>query len=25
MDLNSYRAAHGRMPLTASSELMGIA
>jgi uncharacterized protein YkwD len=25
MDLNSYRAAHGRMPLTPSSELMGIA
>ena len=25
MDLNSYRAAHGRMPLTASSELIGIA
>jgi uncharacterized protein YkwD len=25
MDLNSYRAAHGRMPLTSSSELMGIA
>jgi uncharacterized protein YkwD len=25
MDLNSYRAAHGRIPLTPSSELMGIA
>jgi uncharacterized protein YkwD len=25
MDINSYRAAHGRMPLTPSSELMGIA
>jgi uncharacterized protein YkwD len=25
MDLNSYRIAHGRMPLTPSSELMGIA
>jgi len=25
MDLNSYRAAHGRMPLNFSAELMGIA
>jgi uncharacterized protein YkwD len=25
MDLNSYRIAHGRMPLTFSAELMGIA
>ena len=25
MDLNSYRAAHGRMPLNFSAELMGVA